>query len=226
MKSSNQQSKRTRRSKKKVPLSRRDGEAGTFAFCRSPAFDSLVVTFSYVDPTFVHTMVGFVTSFRYRMNSVYDPDPNILSGTVSMFNEWAAIYNHYRVLKFRYVVTLSNMSALPLMVSTVPTRIDLGANYSGAINFPEAPYGQSGLISAQGGQDRYTFTGTIDLAKFSGHRGYEYDDITGAQINSSPGSLYYFNVGVNSSSTGVGTVTANVRLEFETLLYDRLSPFS
>jgi len=200
--------------------------AGSFVLCKSPAFDSVVVTLRYTDPTFIHTMVGTVTTFRYRMNSVYDPDPNILSGSVSMFNEWAAMYNHYRVLRFHYKITLSNMSTLPLMISTVPTKIDLGANFSGAVNFPEAPYGRASLISAQGGQDRIVLSGTIDLAKFSGHAGYLYDDITGSQVSSSPSSLYYFNIGVNSSQTNIGTVCANVTLTYETLFYDRLSPFT
>jgi len=178
-----------------------------------PVAPSLIVTLKYVDPTFMYGNFGnFDWSTRFRLNSVFDPDPHTISGgTISYFNQYAALYTRYRVLSVRYKVVASNLMAEPVIFTVAPSKEDLGDNFAEIQQLAEINKGVTQLLGANGSMNRSTVTRNIDLAKFSGSPSYLTDDTTAARVDTNPSVQWYLNVGMTSnilmsaSSFGVRT---------------------
>jgi hypothetical protein len=155
------------------------------------------------------------------MNSAYDPDPLLGSGSLSGFNEWAAFYSHYRVVGFGYQFELANNESFPLIVVCAPTVVDVGANYSSTDQISEFPYGQRAMISAKTGADRCVLSGYVDIAKLEGTTEAIYDSTFSAVTTTNPAQPRYFNIGIGAPSVLVNGVTASVRLQFTVLFFAR-----
>lgn len=156
------------------------------------------------------------------MNSVFDPDPDVLSGgNVAYFAEYAGLYQKYRVTRFSYDVYVSNQGAEGTLVASVaPTKDDLGNNYANSIEFGELAFGKSFPLLPRYGQGR--FKGSIDLAKFSGYKGYLTDDITSSLVDSNPLHMYYFNIGVNTSLVqSSNSFAVRTILKYHVTFYER-----
>jgi hypothetical protein len=143
---------------------------------------------------------AFIWSIRFRMNSVFDPDPSVFSGgTLAYFQQYANLYNRYRVIKFSYQITAANNMTEPVIFTICPTKDDVGSNYANLIDLAEQGHGKTQLLAAQGGLNRTTFRGTLDLEKFAGFPGYLVDDTTSARVNADPALLWYMNIGCQSN---------------------------
>ena len=70
----------------------------------------------YVDSAYVRNNPGnnFLI-YSFRVNDLYDPDPLILSGSLSGFKELMQFYAQYRVLRITAAVTIVNIETFPLM---------------------------------------------------------------------------------------------------------------
>jgi hypothetical protein len=196
---------------------------GTTLRVRGPTPDSVLVDLFYQDTTLTRNNVGgLLSSWRYRINSAYDPDPLLGTGAISGFIEWSAFFLHYRVVEFGYDVQLANNESFPLLVLSSPTLVDVGANYSSMDQFSEFPYGRKNLISAKGGQDKMRFRGTIDVAKLEGTREALYDSGFSSNVNTNPAMLRFFNVGfTGGTNVLVNGVMVSIRLRFKTLFSAR-----
>jgi hypothetical protein len=177
-----------------------------------PVADSLLTTLHYHDETLLRNNAGSTyLSYRFRMNSCYDPDPLAGSGSMSFFNEWTSMYANYRVLKFSMTVTVANEESFPVNLVIVPSRLDYGANSSNIKYAPENPYARTRILSAMGGQDRAKFRITVDLPKFWGNRAeYNSSPTFAAGDGASPALTLYMNVGAfanNNFSAGLLTCT-------------------
>lgn len=198
---------------------------GQSTIIRGPMLDNVVVELRYQDPSLSRSNVGnAICSWRYRMNSTFDPDPLLGTGAISGFNEWAGIYSTYRVIGFRYEIEISNAEAFPIVVTTCPTTSDLGANATAALDFSEVPYGKQAMLSAKGGQDRAFISGSLYLPKFFG-ASYLYDSTFNSLTTGNPGTLLFFNVGcVSGTAQTVGTISS-VKLTYITSFYRRYNVF-
>lgn len=186
--------------------------SGSHGTVNQPLFDSVRCRLKWLNPTWVYdTSLLAYWSKEYQMNSAYDVDPLVGGGTCLGFNEWASMYTRYRVLRFNYEVEFVNQSSSTLIVSVCPTKTSYGSNYSHCIDFSEAPYGQSRMLSPKGGMDRAVLRGSIDLVKFSGYHGYLFDDVSSGLVTGNPSQLYYLQIGVNSNVTGA---VFSVRMKF------------
>lgn len=166
-----------------------------------PVANSMSVVLKYQDPDWIYGNSGnTVWSIRFRMNSVYDPDPHVFSGgVITYFNEYAALYSRYRVVKFDYSVTCVNSTDAPVIFTVAPSKEDLGDNYTDMLELSEITKGRTALLSANGAQNKQTIGGSVNLATYSGYPGYLTDDITSSRVDTNPSTLFYLNVGVNSS---------------------------
>lgn len=169
------------------------------------------------------------TSRRWRLNSAYDPDPGLGSGSVQGFSEYAAMYNYYRVEKVRYEATILNKEPLPVQVIVAPTTADVGSNYSSIDELQELPFARNGACSQAGGQDRIRFRGVIPLGKLHGNqRQYLTDPQFAAAVNANPSTMYYLNIGavtLGGAFTGNG-LGLTLRLTYYVKFYDRKNVFS
>jgi hypothetical protein len=187
--------------------------------------DSVLVDLVYPDTTLTHTNNAFTyLSWRYRANSVYDPDPTIGSGSVPGYSFWATGYNSYRVISLGYSIDLSNLETSPVDVVACPSVADLGANYTAMNELFGNPYASQALLSAKGGMDRARLTGAIDLGQFWGNSGqYLNDDGFGGSVGGNPSVSLFLNVGGVSAAaftTGNG-LDYRITLTYTTLWYGR-----
>jgi hypothetical protein len=216
------QRKLGKRKKNKNNVRRPHATIGSVLKCRMPIADSTIVPLMYQDTSLVKNNVGgLVCSWRYRMNSVYDPDPLLGSGSVSSYNEWAAFYTHYRVLAFKYDITVANNETFAVIIVCAPTATDVGANYSGTIQLSEVPYGKKNMLSAKTGSDRCHIAGEIQLNKFEGIRGTEYDQSYASTIATNPSNIRFFNIGYAGGSICANGVVVSIKLTYLTEFYAR-----
>jgi len=191
---------------------------------KNPAPDGVVVDLSYSDSVQTRNNAGaMVMSWRYRLNSAYDPDPLLGTGAIPGFTEWAAMYDRYRILNFSYDVQFCNMETFPLQIVACPTLIDVGANYASAIDLPAFPFGTKSIISTTGGQDRTRLSGQLDLELFEGSPTYFTDTNYSSVINTNPVNTRFMNFGYISDAVLVHGVFVSVKLSFRTLFYQRLN---
>jgi hypothetical protein len=188
--------------------------------------EAILVDLTYPDVTYTKNNVGSpFLSWRYRMNSVFDPDPALGSGSVPGYTYYSGGYGSYRVLTLGYSIDLSNLEASPLDIVAVPSNTDLGLNYAAVNELFGNPYASQALISAKGGMDRARLKGSIDIGEFWGNPGqYLNDDSFGGTVGANPGTLLFLNVGANSATnfTASNGVDFRVSLTYTVLWYKRL----
>jgi hypothetical protein len=169
----------------------------------------------YDDPIIIRNSAGTLTlGWRYRMNSVFDPDPLFLSAAVPGFNEYAALFAAYRVTNFLWEVELSNREAFPVVAYIVPLNTDPGVNNSGGQALSGNTKGMTHILSAQGGVDKCKFRGQLNLANFFGLAGYNFDDNYNSSVNGNPSVTLYLAVGCSSPAVAVNGLLARVRLTY------------
>lgn len=200
--------------------------AGTFRRIKDVADDTIQVRLKYYDTNMLRNNAGLdYLSWRYRMNSVYDPDPSVATGAISGFNEWAAIYSTYRVLAIEYEVAIANNETFPLQVAVAPTLTDIGLNSPNSVDLAEIKFAKYTMMAAKGGQDRIKLRGAIRLDKLFG-ASYLYDSTFNSAVTTNPATILYINVGLQGPSPLVNGVTPAVRIWYDVLLYRRQNIFA
>jgi hypothetical protein len=187
--------------------------------------ENVIVDFTFPDTTLTRVNAGFTyLSWRYRMNSIYDPDPALGSGSVPGYSAWSTFFNNYRVLSASYSIDISNLETSPVDVFVCPTILDLGLNYPSANELFGNPHCAQSLISAKGGADRTRLKGFIDLGNFVGNTSqYIGDDGYGGSFGANPGVTLFLNIGGISAATFTALNGLDYRftLTMTTLLYGR-----
>jgi hypothetical protein len=99
--------------------------------------------------------------YAMRINDLYDPDPLILSGSLSNFKEMMAFYSYYRVLTTAIKWSVSNLETFPLACGIVFSQTNLTGtlpNLAACQNAFENDFVVPvRIISAKGGMDRTDF---------------------------------------------------------------------
>jgi hypothetical protein len=210
----------------RAPIPRMLISSGSFHSIRDVADDTLRVRLKYFDPTMTRNNAGLTyLSWRYRMNSVYDPDPSVASGAISGFNEWAAIYSTYRVLSIRYQVRIANNETFPLQIAVAPTLTDIGINSPLSIDLSEIKYAKYTMMAAKGGLDSIYLEGIIRMDKLFG-ASYLYDPTFNSAVTTNPATILYLNVGSTAPSPLINGVTPSVRISYDVLFYRRQNIFA
>jgi hypothetical protein len=144
---------------------------------------------------FTNNLAAYASK-RYRMNSAYDPDPNLGSGSIAGFSEWAAFYGNYRVNGIMYEISIVNKEPVPLQVVIAPTITDVGSNYSAINELSEVPFAKSQIVSNSGGMDRCRFKGYIPMHEILGDKlKYKSDPQFSGLTTGNPSTMFYLNVG-------------------------------
>jgi hypothetical protein len=199
---------------------------GSTSIIRGPFTDNVVVELHYTDQTLSrNNAASSGLSWRYKMNSPYDPDPFLSSGAVSGFAEWAAIYSTYRCIGFRYSITVMNQETFPVVITCCPTSADLGSNSIYAPELGEALYGKQTQLSGKGGMDKGHLQGNIYLPHFYGPS-YLWEQNFDSAVTGNPPVVLYFNIGAFAPVAFVSGLIVSVKLTFITSFYKRQNVFS
>jgi hypothetical protein len=120
-----------------------------------------IATLTYVDRSTVRNNAGgnFLV-YSMRINDLYDPDPLILSGSISNFKEIMQFYGYYRVLSTRINWSVINLENFPLNAGIVFSQSNLTGVIASASDAQDAFENdfcsRIFSISSKGGMDRVT----------------------------------------------------------------------
>ncbi len=186
--------------------------------------ESVLVDLVYPDVAYNRNNVtATFISWRYRANSIYDPDPALGSGSVPGYTFWSGAYQAYLVIGIGYDIQITNMEASPVDLVVVPTNNDIGLNYSGIGEMFGNPHASVNQVSAKGGMDKAHFKGYIDLGRQYGNM-IQYIADFGSSFGGNPTAVY-LNVGGTSATafTANNGLDIRVNLTYRTLLFSRKS---
>lgn len=133
----------------------------------------LIRTLRYVDNAYTRNAPGnsFLV-YSFRVNDLYDPDPLILSGSISGFKEIMQFYQYYRVLHIRANIKITNQEAFPLMYGLVFSQSNLTGSITtrdDAMNALEDPMStRARILSAKGGMDRASISTQMQCSRILG----------------------------------------------------------
>lgn len=154
----------------------------------------------------------------YRGNSVFDP--NFAAGGLQPagFDEWALLYNTYRVMA-------SKCKIQAIAGNAVPTRVTLWANTQGsatgltAIQQCEQPYCEHYIMgNSGGGHDKATLTKYMSTSEIWGVPVAQVrtDPSFSSGVTNNPSSQWYWNIAVDSSFPGT---TVSTIIDYEITYY-------
>jgi len=191
---------------------------------------SIMREISYVDSTVARNNPGnsyLVTGIR--INDPYDPDPAILSGSISGFKELMQFYNNYRVVSNTVDVTIANQESFPLIWGLVFSQtniLSLISTSAAALNVLENGYSTGArTISGKGGLDRDTQVCKIPLKDLVGNAQlYSGDTQYTGTVTSSPAiSLWCFLIVVSGSGAALTNgFVFNSKYTYNTKFFNRI----
>jgi len=180
--------------------------------------DSMRVQLRYTAPATQLNQAGFTSaSHSYRMNSPYDPDTSVASGSTSGFAEMAAIYSNYRVITTTARVQFLNADAIPMFAAVAFSNLSYSTNSFTYANFQTQntvvkPLGQNS------GADAAIITITRSVKQIIGDAAAVDDvDFTSA-VTTNPTITPYVIIAI-ATGQGAFTLTNGVLARIE-LFYD------
>lgn len=183
--------------------------------------EAVLVDLTFPDTSYTRNNVASTfLSWRYRANSIYDPDPALGSGSVPGYSYYSGGYNAYLVVGIGYDISLANMESSAVDAVVWPTVTDVGLNYSAVNEMFGNPYASQGTMSAKGGMDRVRLKGFIDLGHFYGNMS-QYVSAFGSLFGANPASIY-----LNIGGVSPAAFTVNNGLDVRVVLTYRVIIFS
>jgi len=165
----------------------------------------------------------------WRINSAYDPDPTLGGGSLTGFNQYAAMYNSYHVSKFRYQYTVaSNEPGIPVAFGFIFRDLNRPSltysSYSLCLNaLEEAPSTGLQMVGETSGQSVYRSPWyKISPGDVVGKRSsYEFDDDYDALVSTNPINPVWFSM-IALSTTGsnlANGIIVALNMEFTVKFY-------
>jgi hypothetical protein len=186
-------------------------------------------SFTYNDPLYVRNNSGAnYLVYAFRCNDLYDPDPLLLSGSLSGFKEMMAFYNYYRVLNSHIVLHVTNNESFPVLVGIVYSTnslVGVIGSRDDAINALENDFSTRPiLLAAKGGIDNETISVSLrpwlllgNKAQYLAEAGY-----TGTVVTSPSIPLYAHVIIASPNTTNLSNgVTTALNLGFDAEFFSR-----
>jgi len=191
----------------------------------------IVRKLNYIDSVYQRNNAGNnYLVYAFRINDLYDPDPLLLTGSISGFKEIMQFYTTYRVMNFKIHLKISNNEAFPLLygyvfsqtslVGVIPTRDQ-------AIDALENDYStRARMLSAKGGIDTEEIQSQIHPAEVLGdQRQYNAELGYSGQGLATPAIPLWLNLIVASPSGAAiaNGVTTALTLEYVSEFFGRVN---
>lgn len=191
----------------------------------------IVRNLNYIDSTYVRFNSGNnYLVYTFRINDLFDPDPLILTGSISGFKEIMQFYTTYRVMNVNIHLKISNNEAFPLMYGFVFTQTSLVGiipTRDQAIDALENGQGtRVRLIAAKGGIDTEEIQTAIKPSQILGNgKQYFAEQGYSGQGLATPVIPLFVNLIVcspNSTNITNGVTTA-LTMEFRSEFFGRVN---
>lgn len=185
--------------------------------------DRIMVKLKYTETTALTGAALF--DYKYRGNSIFDPEEGVGGGQPTGFDQWANFYNQYIVtasaIRVDIVNTLASGSTSFIVVPTsestsLATNLDLVQNY---------PYAKSALLGPlSSSRSTRRIKHYISTAKMYGKnpRAIMDDDQFGAITTANPVEQWHWHI-LAQSIDGTTNITGTLQVEitFYVVFYDR-----
>jgi len=143
---------------------------------RPMAANRVKVWLTFVDLKTINAAGSPAVGKAYQPTAAFDVDPDLGSTSTSGFAEWAAIFQFYRVSKFRVDVMIANKEAFFLLVNTLASNTTLTDSSNLALLMGSKHFYQTQISSASSGMPLTRFRRTYDVCNVVGSRSPLYDD--------------------------------------------------
>jgi hypothetical protein len=135
---------------------------------------SIQRSLNYVDGSYVRNNPGNnYLVYSMRINDLFDPDPLILSGSISGFKELMQFYSYYRVKSVHISHQIFNNENFAIIYGYVFSQSNLTgtiANRDDAINALENDFStRARILSAKGGLDHEDISTSLSLPQLLGN---------------------------------------------------------
>lgn len=183
----------------------------------------LQLTHRYVEPYYVACTAGGMSQYKFRTNGLFDPNFTGTGHQPLYFDQVAAIYNHYTVIRSKITARISNLdgSAQALLAciyieddtSSTPSTFAECAEQSSAVSSMSGPSYAGGVLTLSKTWNAVTAFGPSPTANSTLH-GTSGSDPTEQQI---------FQLNVQPNQVGTSTVNVAVLVTIEyTAIWDEL----
>lgn len=146
-------------------------------FCKLDYFDH------YIFGSFIQGQ------YVYRGNSVYDPYYSGLGSQPLGFDNWAGMYENYRVHSSRILTRVSNMGSIPMSVCLFPSISNSGAPTY--IASASSPFAKTTIVGAIDGSSVKMLKHYMKTIKMHGERIFNNDNYA-AGVTGNPTSEWYW----------------------------------
>lgn len=188
----------------------------------SPLPQRYITKHKYADSVAV-VAVGQFAQYQFNLNSVYDPNRTGVGHQPYGRDQFAALYNRYRVISCSYrVATIPSVEARVIQTACVPTNNTPPAigNIWEIREQPRCKY-----IVQQPQADQKFVTGKVYLPSLMGRTKAQYmaDDNYQAQVGATPTELALLNVysgSITDSSVDGEVFYFNIEMEFTVEWFD------
>jgi hypothetical protein len=185
----------------------------------------MYITLRYAEnvSTSVVTLAG--SNQIFRLNSIFDPNAAVGGTQPYGYDQLAAMYNRYRVLKTKWKIVFAAATA-GYAATVVPINGALSSAVSDLVSLTSSamvPYAKYFTYSL--GAKPPVTSGSMNLNVLGGVTRVEYitDDRFEAQIGANPAEVISLNIGIYNPSGGTITISYFVELWYEVDLHDPIS---
>lgn len=181
-----------------------------------------VTRLDYTDQFDVVCTSGVLSVYSFNSNSVYDPDQTGTGHQPLGFDQYAAQYNRYRVLRMDYDVTFGNPAVSYSSFRCTIAHVNGSTVPSNPAMF-EVPYSRQGVVSTYGPALR--LRGSFDLTILnSDPPKYRVDDRYSALVTGNPAEVMYAHLAIMPNATA--TIRVHVKFVYHVEFYDIETPGS
>lgn len=162
-----------------------------------------------------------LNQYILRMNSIYDPDYTGVGHSCMGYNQMSALYNNYRVYRFKLLVqfmTANDYSSTnsPLWIACLPTR---NVTFTNIDTVQEEPLSKAKFYDATRGKNVLSYM--VNLPAFAGMRAREYvgNEDMSALFGYNPNAALHMQILWQLSA---GTSTVPLYFKFRCIYYAEL----
>lgn len=183
------------------------------------------VTLKYCQTNIRADLTTIASNQIFNCNSAFDPDRTGTGHQPYGFDSLAALYNRYRVLKFKYKITFG-ASSMTYHCGVIPSNGLLNNTVIAQTSFEDAcelPFSNSGIVCVNGIPK--TFRGTVNLNEIGGVTKTEFlaDDRFESSVGSSPTEIVVLNCVSYNPNGATNTFQQMSVLEYEVDFHDPIT---
>jgi len=184
--------------------------------------DRLITKFSYKDNVNLTDVLSFGTKI-FRLNSIYDPDLDLVNGHQPLgYDQWATFYNKYRVYKAVVRATIMNNQNGGIQCAIVPFNSNQPIDLNDSLF--EQPHAVTKTAAGASGMSKVVLTKVVDIPRIVGqsHAQYKANEQAAADYNGNPLEQIYCLIAARSVNDAAGvSAIAVVDITYYVELYDR-----